>query len=221
MPFASFSIPKNLIHKDNMYGCHTITLSSDLGFTKFYIDNVEKEIGVVNLNPLGRGGDFIAFPVVGDMGFIVPAEQAVSFSKVKIMNFRSPQNVITTVKDEAYQIFGGTNGALEIFTPKGKSSPMLRTVFTSPDTGVVKARLYVTARGIYEIYINGQRVGEDYFNPGVTQYNKTHLYQTFDVTDYVQIGQNAIGAFLAEGWWSGGATFTGENWNFFGDRQSL
>lgn len=74
------------------------------------------------------------------------------------MNFRSPQNVITTVKDEAYQIFGGTNGALEIFTPKGKSSPMLRTVFTSPDTGVVKARLYVTARGIYEIYINGQRV---------------------------------------------------------------
>lgn len=93
--------------------------------------------------------------------------------------------------------------------------------FTSPDAGVVKARLYVTARGIYEIYINGQRVGEDYFNPGVTQYNKTHLYQTFDVTDYVQIGQNAIGAFLAEGWWSGGATFTGENWNFFGDRQSL
>ena len=52
---------------------------------------------------------------------------------------------------------------------------MLRTVFTSPDAGVVKARLYVTARGIYEIYINGQRVGEDYFNPGVTQYNKTHL----------------------------------------------
>ena len=63
---------------------------------------------------------------------------------------------------------------------------------------MVKARLYVTARGIYEIYINGQRVGEDYFNPGVTQYNKTHLYQTFDVTDYVQIGQNAIGAFLAQ-----------------------
>jgi Alpha-L-rhamnosidase N-terminal domain. len=98
---------------------------------------------------------------------------------------------------------------------------MLRTVFTSPDAGVVKARLYVTARGNYEININGQRVGEDYFNPELTQYYKTHLYQTFDVTDYVQIGQNAIGAFLAEGWWSGGATFTGENWNFFGDRQSL
>ena len=46
MPFASFSIPKNLIHKDNMYGCHTITLSSDLGFTKFYIDNVERRLAL-------------------------------------------------------------------------------------------------------------------------------------------------------------------------------
>ena len=69
------------------------------------------------------------------------------------MIFRSPLNVITTVKDEAYQIFGGTNGALEIFTPKGKSSPMLRTVFTSPDSGVVLARLYFTARGFYECYL--------------------------------------------------------------------
>lgn len=34
-------------------------------------------------------------------------------------------------------------------------------------------------------------------------------------------GKNAVGAILAEGWWSGGATYAGENWNFFGDRQSL
>lgn len=221
IPFASFSIPQNLIHKDNMYGCHTITLSSDLGFTRFFIDNTEKEIGSVNLNPLGQGGDFIAFPVVGDMGFTVPAKQAASFSKVMIANLRSPKNVIMIVKNETYQVAGGTNGTLEIFTPKGNSSPMLRTVFTSPTGEVVKARLYVTARGIYEVYLNGRRVGDDYFNPGITQYNKTHLYQTFDVTDYVQSGKNAIGALLAEGWWSGGATFTGENWNFFGDRQSL
>lgn len=221
IPLVSFFIPQNLIHKDNMYGCHTITLSSDLGFTRFYIDNAEKEIGAINLNPLGQGGDFISFPVVGDMGFTVPAKQAASFSKVKIANFRSPRNVIATVKDEAYRVAGGTNGSFETFTPKGNSSPMLRTVFNSHDTEITKARLYVTARGIYEVYLNGRRVGNDYFNPGVTQYNKTHLYQTFDVTDYVHAGQNAIGALLAEGWWSGGATFTGENWNFFGDRQSL
>lgn len=221
IPLVSFSIPQNLIHKDNMYACHTIKLSSDLGFTRFYIDHAEKEIGSVNLNPLGQGGDFIAFPVVGDMGFTVSAKQAASFSKVKIVNFRSPQNVIATVKDEMYRLTGGTSGTFETFTPKGNSSPMLRTVFNSRNTEVAKARLYVTARGIYEVYLNGRRVGDDYFNPGVTQYNKTHLYQTFDVTDYVHAGQNAVGALLAEGWWSGGATFTGENWNFFGDCQSL
>lgn len=99
--------------------------------------------------------------------------------------------------------------------------PMLRTIFDSPQAEIAKARLYVTARGIYEIYLNGNRVGDDYFNPGLTQYNKTHLYQTFDVTPYIQPGKNALGALLGEGWWSGGATFSGENWNFFGDRQSL
>ena len=41
------------------------------------------------------------------------------------------------------------------------------------------------------------------------------------MTKYVHSGRNALGALLAEGWWSGGATFTGDNWNFFGDRQSL
>ena len=55
-------------------------------------------------------------------------------------------------------------------------------------------------------------------SPNIT---KTHLYQTFDVTEYIHSGQNALGALLSEGWWSGGATFTGDNWNFFGDRQSL
>ena len=74
---------------------------------------------------------------------------------------------------------------------------MLRTVFTTSGMKIAKARLYATSRGIYEIYMNGKRVGDDYFNPGVTQYNKTHLYQTFDVTSYLHSGKNAMGAWLA------------------------
>ena len=99
--------------------------------------------------------------------------------------------------------------------------PMLRTKFVSEKAAVRKARLYVTSRGIYEIYLNGHRVGNDYFNPGLTQYNKMHLYQTFDVTEKIRSGENAMGALLAEGWWSGACTFMGEFWNYFGDRQSL
>lgn len=48
------------------------------------------------------------------------------------------------------------------------------------------------------------------------------MYQTYDVTSMIIPGsKNAIGAWLGEGWWSGNITFTGNNWNFFGDRQSL
>ena len=99
---------------------------------------------------------------------------------------------------------------------------MLRTEFQASDKEIKKARLYVTARGIYEIYMNGKRIGTDYFNPGLTQYNITHMYQTYDVTSSViPQGKNAIGALLGEGWWSGNITYTGSNWNYFGDRQSL
>lgn len=221
VPYKSLAVPLEVINKNNKYECHRISLTSELGFTRFYIGNVGKEIGSVNLNPLGRGGDFIAFPVVGDVGYSVPAGQSASFSKVEIANFRSPSNVIATVQDEDYRINGGSSGIFKTFTPQGNSAPMLRTVFATSDTRITKARLYVTSRGIYEIYLNGKRVGNDYFNPGLTQYNKTHMYQTFDITDYLHSGKNALGAILSEGWWSGGATFTGDNWNFFGDRQSL
>ena len=220
-PYKSFTVPSEMVNEGNKYRAHTISLRSNLGFTQIYMDNASKEIGAFNLNPLGQGGDFIAFPVVGDVGYFVPAGQTASFSEVKIENFRSPANVIATLQKEDCRIEGGSAGVIRIFTPPCKSAPMLRTVFTSPDTEVRKARLYVTSRGIYQVYLNGERVGADYFNPEVTQYNKTHLYQTFDVTRYIHAGQNALGALLSEGWWSGGATFTGDNWNFFGDRQSL
>lgn len=72
VPFKSFPVPLTWIHENNKYAQHTISLTSDLGFTRFYVDGGE-EIGWINLNPLGQGGDFIAFPVVGDVGFDVPA----------------------------------------------------------------------------------------------------------------------------------------------------
>ena len=221
VPYRSFTIPQEIINEHNKHDWHRISLHSNLGFTQFYVDNADKQIGSVNLNPLGQGGDFIAFPVVGDVGYFVPVGQGASFSKVEIANFRSPSNVITTLQDAACRIDGATSGVFTTFTPESHSAPMLRTVFASLDAKVKKARLYVTSRGIYEIYLNGRRVGDDYFNPGITQYNKTHLYQTFDVTEYIHSGRNALGALLSEGWWSGGATFTGDNWNFFGDHQSL
>ncbi|MBU1821751.1 MAG: glycoside hydrolase family 78 protein [Bacteroidetes bacterium] len=66
-----------------------------------------------------------------------------------------------------------------------------------------KARLYVTALGLYEFAINGQRVGNDYFTPGWTDYNKRVYYQTYDVTPLLKAGPNALTSLLSYGWYAG------------------
>lgn len=66
-----------------------------------------------------------------------------------------------------------------------------------------RARLYVTALGLFEFHINGQRIGADYFTPGWTDYNKRVYYQTYDITSSLKAGKNALGAILAEGWYAG------------------
>lgn len=198
----------------------------------------------VNINPMGSGGNFITFGMICDMGFSVDAGQKASFSNIVVYNNRAPNNTLfsedltkpvydgiyadfaktvnsgLTVSNGKYVLDGDGNGAFVVANPSRNSTPMLRTEFKTDDKKITVARLYVTARGIYEIYLNGKRVGDDNYNPGLTQYNLTHMYQTYDVTDMVNNGENAIGAMLGEGWWSGLLSF-GSIWNHFGDRQSL
>ena len=68
---------------------------------------------------------------------------------------------------------------------------------------IAKARLYATALGLYEIHINGQRVGDHVFAPEWTEYRKRVRYQVYDVTSMVKKGDNALGALLGHGWYSG------------------
>jgi alpha-L-rhamnosidase len=58
---------------------------------------------------------------------------------------------------------------------------------------IASARAYVTSLGIYEMYINGQKVGDQLFTPGWTSYNNRIQYQTYDVTSLLG-KENAIGA---------------------------
>jgi alpha-L-rhamnosidase len=71
------------------------------------------------------------------------------------------------------------------------------------DAPVVSARLYATARGIYEAFLNGRRIGDAELTPGFTAYRKRIQVQTFDVTALVVEGDNALGALLSDGWWRG------------------
>jgi len=81
-------------------------------------------------------------------------------------------------------------------------SPIFCKSFNVP-SGVKSARLYATARGVYEARINGHRVGEDYFTPGWTSYHNRLQYQVYDVSSLLIEGGNAISITLGDGWYRG------------------
>lgn len=89
--------------------------------------------------------------------------------------------------------------------------PLFRKEFTV--TGeILSARVYATSRGLYEVQLNGCKVGEYLLTPGWTSYNKRLQYQTYDVTDMLGNGDNAIGAVIGNGWYRGPlATWTGDD----------
>ncbi|MDR1798586.1 MAG: family 78 glycoside hydrolase catalytic domain, partial [Bifidobacteriaceae bacterium] len=78
--------------------------------------------------------------------------------------------------------------------------PMLRHEFSLP-AAPRRALLHVTAHGWYEAYLNGQRVGDSYFTPEWSSYNLRLQAATYDVTDLLREGRNAIGALLGDGWY--------------------
>lgn len=68
---------------------------------------------------------------------------------------------------------------------------------------VVSARLYITAKGVFDVSINGENVSDDVMSPGFTTYDKRIEILTYDVTNLMESGQNTIGVELASGWYSG------------------
>jgi alpha-L-rhamnosidase len=81
-------------------------------------------------------------------------------------------------------------------------APILRTTFRV-ERPIRHARLYITALGLHEAHLNGQRVGDDYFRPGWTDYHARLQYQTYDVTAHLTAGDNALAVLLGDGWYSG------------------
>jgi len=78
----------------------------------------------------------------------------------------------------------------------------LRKSFAA-NSPVTRAVLYATALGLYEVHINGQRVGDHLLAPDWTDYRKRVRYQAYEVTSLLKRGDNAIAALLANGWFSG------------------
>lgn len=81
-------------------------------------------------------------------------------------------------------------------------APMLRRTFEARGK-VARARAYIASRGLYQAYLNGEKIGDQVFTPGWTSYNERLQYQTYDIASQLQEGRNAVGALLGDGWYRG------------------
>jgi len=97
---------------------------------------------------------------------------------------------------------------------------LVRTTFVV-GAGLVHARLYATAHGVYEAEVNGTRVGNDALSPGWTVYGARLRYYTYDVTAALSPGANTIGAWLGDGWYRGRLGWRGGFRNVYGTDQSF
>ena len=82
------------------------------------------------------------------------------------------------------------------------------------DRPVSAARLYISAAGSYQAFINGHRAGSDVLTPGYTDFGKRIYYQTYDVTASLRQGRNVLGALLGPGWYGSPMTWMGQAYLF-------
>lgn len=187
-----------------------IKVRVNLGKTDIYVNG--KLAGSLNMSLNPAGGDYNPYPMLCQAGF-VSNKHASQFSDLVISNFREPGAELARIK-------GGKIKGKRLFDIANAGVPMLRTSIacTKP---IRKATMAMAVRGIADVYGPNGRITDEYFAPGASQYDKTQYFINLDLTDHLAEGDNPIGIVLGEGWWCGGATFVGENWNFFGDRPSV
>lgn len=82
-----------------------------------------------------------------------------------------------------------------------KAAPFFRKKFTAKKK-IVSARAYIAAGGLYELYINGKKIGDELLTPAYTRFDRRTLYLTHDVTKQLQQNENVIGILLGNGWYN-------------------
>ncbi|PGV53909.1 alpha-L-rhamnosidase [Bacillus sp. AFS037270] len=110
----------------------------------------------------------------------------------------------------------------ELPSPEGRLHPpkLVRKSFHIDQKKIAKARLYITAHGLYHAKINGQKITDAEFTPDYTSYSNYLQYQTYDVLPYLCDGENVLGVILADGWYAGRISIPGGSAQF-GNRLGL
>ena len=191
------------------------------------------------------GNNFNTFPHLGEIGFSVKnVGDDVTVTDYKLVDVAqsSKRTLFDSTTGTNYGIFSsvpnsGITTAGNTIRVKPTAPAQLGPKYADPShTGqtqvrsefrlstskdIDEARLYVTAQGAYEMFLNGDRVSEDYLNPGMSTFAKTLNYNTYDVTDMLDNGSNAVGALLGAGFYTGHMTFTPNNKDMFGENEAL
>jgi alpha-L-rhamnosidase len=124
----------------------------------------------------------------------------------------------TTIWDKSEWQAGWITPSAESIDPQTDGNFLLRKAFAVKD-GVASARIYASAAGAYVLHVNGKRVGDEVLAPGWTSYHHRLQFQTYDVTDLLRPGGNAVGIHLGNGWYRSGMGF--EEMDFkYGDRRA-
>ena len=213
-PLSTFEIPTNIISAEQAYNPIHLQIEGTASTLTLHVN--EHTIGQAVVNPHGNSHDFIGYPQLAEIGYAMREGQKATLSDVKITHHRSPQGTLYSAEKPIS--IGGKEAQLHLYDPSNGGLPTLRSRFKLKNKEIKSATLYATARGIYEAYINGKKVGTEWYAPGVSQYNKTHYYQKYDIDSLLQKGTNHIQVEMAEGWWMGYVTYSMTNWNFFGDQ---
>lgn len=231
-PFASVALPEGLLDREHF---HTLSVLVSGNQAQAFLDGIAVDVpgGLCELsgrvlNPRG-GNDVLTYPRLNEIGFFAGEKGRVLFRSLTVANVRAPGAVYIDQRPGSKSIFGTLpveDGCFVVQNrqitadPSNTSIPMLRRACTVRQ-GLARARLYITACGIYEVAVNGQTITNSLLAPGLTQYDKRLQYQTYDVTHLLTPGANALGITLSSGWWSDAQTYTVANYNYFGDREAL
>ncbi len=250
-PVKTVEIPEEMINEENRYDSHSFeivisgnqmeymtidgtTLITGEGGGRSMAWGATQDPTKLILNPLGQTMDVPIFPRLCEVGFVTDDSTEAVFTDYLIRNYDPKRAVVFGENVGAtYAIFDGIGGlkaegnqitadagTFAYADPSYGSVPMLRKDFTA-EKPVASAKAYVTARGLYEMTINGQKVGEDYLSPGDTDFRQHILYYAYDVTDLIAEGDNAVGAVLASGWYMDQVYYTTEEYNWYDDKPSL
>jgi alpha-L-rhamnosidase len=213
--------------KIKISGPHAYTMHIDIDGQ--LIKNNKRSVAGNQMMMFGSLGEY-AFSVRNDspeepnsnsrlyqIGFAQTEGQHATFSNIRISEEAWNTELYT---DNTIHAVKG-NGKPQLWQPGEEvSAPMFRKRLKI-EKPIRQARLYATARGVYEFHINGEKVGTDYLNPGWTDFRKRIMYNTIDITSMLKQGDNGVGAMLGIGWFGDHMGFNANWQDQYGVRPSM